>query len=141
MRRQSARPVTDTERRERLGYVVLQHLDTLVGDATGSLAAEHIAADLAIPAEELREILDMLAVRGFIDWDGTRGPALPTPRASEYLARVAGRRRSVRFHSIGRREMPLLRRPSREPIRYRNPERARDRPLRPERRLSRTEGD
>lgn len=123
MRREGARPATESERKERLGYVILQHLDTLVDDATGTLVADHIAADLAIPARELREILDMLARRGFIDWDGARGHALPTTEGSDYLARAAGRRRSVRFHAIARRVQPPAMRPVREPVRYRNPDR------------------
>ncbi len=122
MRRPGARAATESERKERLGYVILQHLDTFVDDATGTLVADHIAADLAIPADELHEILDMLTRRGFIDWDGTRGHALPTTEGSDYLAHTAGRRRSVRFHAIARRGQPPAMRPVR--ARYRTADRS-----------------
>jgi hypothetical protein len=141
MRRQWARPVTEAERKERLGYVVLQHLDTLVDEAAGNLETDNIAADLAIPPEELRDILDMLTVRGLIDWDGTRGLALPTPRGSDYLARVADRRRSVRFNTIGRRGQSANLRPSTEAVRYRDPRRAPGMSARPDRRAGRNDGD
>lgn len=102
----------ETRRKERLGYVVLQHVHNLAEDAGGALSAHQIAADLAIPAAELREILEMLTRRGLVEWDGTGGVALPTRAGMDYLTRAAGRRRSVRFQAITRsRPFPALRLP------------------------------
>ncbi len=102
----------EAHRKERLSYVVLQHVQNLAGDAGGSLAASQIAADLAIPAAELREILEMLTRRDLVEWDGTGGVAIPTHEGTDYLRRAAGRRRSVRFQAITRpRPFPALRLP------------------------------
>jgi len=70
-------------------------------DASSSLLPDLIAADLAMTVEETREILGILADQKFVDWKGASGVALVTPDGENYLLRVAGRRRSVRFKRIG----------------------------------------
>jgi hypothetical protein len=101
MNRDPTEPDEVKKRQERLGFVVLQHILTLTDDAAGALLPELIATDLAIPLDETRDILAMLTDKGFIAWDGGAGTALATKEGENYVLRVAGRRRSVRFHSIG----------------------------------------
>jgi hypothetical protein len=96
----SPRDGVELHRRERLGYVVLQHIHTFTPDAAAALQPELIANSLVMTIEETREILEMLADQGFIEWNGAAGAAVITAEGANYLLRQAGRRRSVRFRSI-----------------------------------------
>ncbi len=101
MDRDPARAGDEAKRKERLGFIVLQHIHTLTDEAAGALLPELIATDLAINLGETRELLTALVDQGFVAWDGGNGTALSTREGANYVLRVAGRRRSVRFHSIG----------------------------------------
>jgi hypothetical protein len=100
MNRDPAGASEERKRKERLGFVILQHLQTLTADAAGALLPELIATDLAMPVDETREILAMLTEQGFVAWDGGAGAALATKEGEDYVLRLAGRRRSVRFQKI-----------------------------------------
>ena len=90
----------ELRRKERLGFIVLQHIHTLDSEPALALLPDVIASTLAITPGETREILTMLAAQGYVGWTGPDGPAALTDEGEDYLLRRADRRRSVRFKWI-----------------------------------------
>jgi hypothetical protein len=100
------------ERKERIGFVVLQHLLTIAGEDAVPRVPGYIAADLALPFEEAVEVLELLAEEGMISWAAWTGPVQVTTAGAEYVTARAGRRRSVRRGQTRGREALFGRRPA-----------------------------
>lgn len=91
------------EESERLSFVILQHVysldslsDAASDEAAGSLLVGRIAADLALPAGRVVEILAHLTYAEFLSWAGTGRSVRITAKGVEYIERLAHRRRSLR---------------------------------------------
>ena len=88
----------EEERRERDRFLLLQHVFTLAeADPTTLLPAEQGWRDLGFSRTEGLSRIEGLVDGGFLVERGPRLQVNLTPRATEYLERVAGRRRSVRL--------------------------------------------
>ena len=96
----------ETRRKERLGYIVLQHVHTFSAEPSLALSPDNIASALAITYDEVREILTKLAEQGFVSWAAPNAAVLVTREGEDYLLHGAARRRSVRFRSIRRPNLP-----------------------------------
>ena len=88
------------EENERLSFVILQHVYSLDEgdlDEPALLLVSRVAAELALDAQRVVELVAHLTYAGFVSWEGTGRPIRITPKGSEYIERLAHRRRSIRL--------------------------------------------
>lgn len=87
----------DVERLERDSFVVLQHAYNWQSEDGRRLSAWVIGSDLGLSPGDCTAIIGQLAFQGYLTWSGS-GPGLRiSPLGIDYVERLAGRRRSVRF--------------------------------------------
>jgi hypothetical protein len=86
----------EAERHERNSFIVLQHVYTITTERPG-FPPHRIADDLALARGEAAEIIGHLIDIGFLErLPGSLAIRL-TPQGSDYIERLAWRRRSVRI--------------------------------------------
>jgi hypothetical protein len=85
------------EEKERLSFILLQHVYSLACEGDGLLVPTKIAADLALPPDQVVQLIAHLTYEGFLDWEGTGRPVGITQKAIDYIDRLALRRRSLRL--------------------------------------------
>ena len=85
------------EERERISFILLQHVYSLACEGQGLLVPSRIAADLALPSAQVLQLLSHLTYEGFLEWDGTGQPVGISQKAIDYIDRLALRRRSLRL--------------------------------------------
>ena len=86
-----------TEEKERIGFILLQHVYTLACEGQGLLIPTRIAADLALGVDEVVQLVTHLADEGFLEWEGMGRPVGIAPKGVDYIERLALRRRSLRL--------------------------------------------
>ena len=88
------------EERERLSFIVLQHLYSLADDEEADLMRiGRVASELALPTEDAVQIVAHLTYAGFLAWEGTGRPVRITAKGSGYIEELAHRRHSLRVWS------------------------------------------
>lgn len=87
----------DRERKERLTFIVLQHVESLGSETSTQPIPPRIADELAMDCFELEELLEALAAAELIVWTGGRDAVRIAPAGTEYVRTGARRRRSVRL--------------------------------------------
>ena len=96
---ESAERVRDVavEERERISFILLQHVYSLACEGYGLLVPAKIALDLALPPEEMVQIIAHLTYQGFLEWEGTGRPVAISQKGVDYIEHLAHRRRSLRL--------------------------------------------
>lgn len=84
------------EERERVSFILLQHVYSLCGERE-SLVVGKIATDLALPVATAVQIVAHLTYAGFLEWEGTGRPVGISQKGTEYIERLAHRRRTLRL--------------------------------------------
>jgi hypothetical protein len=86
-----------TEEKERISFILLQHVYSLACEGQGWLVVGKIAADLALPVAEVVQIVAHLTYAGFLEWEGTGRPVGITQKGVDYIEHLAHRRHSLRL--------------------------------------------
>ena len=88
------------EEKERMSFVIVHHAYCHPKDANRStLLVERIAAELYLPTELAVQLVAHLTYTGFLSWEGTGHPIEITPKGTEYIEKLAHRRRSLRIYT------------------------------------------
>lgn len=86
------------EEKERLSFIILQHVYSLSEDpeAEEALRLGRIATDLDIAPPELVQLIAHLTYVGFLHWESTGRPIGITRKGTDYIDTLAHRRHSLR---------------------------------------------
>ena len=85
------------EEKERISFILLQHVYSLACEGQGVLVPSKIASDLALPAAEVVQLIAHLTYQGFLEWEGTGRPVGISQKGVDYIERLAHRRRTLRL--------------------------------------------
>jgi hypothetical protein len=88
---------SETEEKERISFILLQHVYSLSREDDGVLVVGRIASALALPVAEVVQIVAHLTYTGFLSWEGTGRPVGITEKGIEYIEHLAHRRHSLRL--------------------------------------------
>lgn len=85
------------EERERISFILLQHVYSLSCEGQAVLVVGKIASDLALPVATVVQLVAHLTYAGFLQWEGTGRPVTIAQKGVEYIERLAHRRRTLRL--------------------------------------------
>ena len=85
------------EEKERISFILLQHVYSLACEGNGVLAVAKIASDLALPPAQLVQVVAHLTYAGFLVWEGTGRPVGISQKGVDYIEHLAHRRHSLRL--------------------------------------------
>jgi Mn-dependent DtxR family transcriptional regulator len=81
----------ESERRERMSRVILEHVHGLKEEPPAVLLINRIAMNLALEPREVAQILNDLAESGYIEWEALKKPIRLTAAGHDQVERLRSR--------------------------------------------------
>ena len=85
------------EEKERVSFILLQHVYSLACEGRGVVAVGRLASDLGLPVGFAVQVVAHLTYADFLAWEGTGRPVGITEKGVQYIERLGHRRHPLQL--------------------------------------------